>query len=493
MSHEIKTPLNAVIGMTDLLLEEPLTPEQRDDLEVIRTSGDALLSIINDILDFSKMESDRVVLEEYQFNLRQSVEEALDLVALRASEMGLNLAYMIDENVPDTIIGDPGRLRQILGNLLSNAVKFTDEGEIILSVSSQEELDGTIEVHFSVQDTGIGISQDGMSRLFQSFSQMEPSTTRLYGGTGLGLAISKKLVELMGGRIWAESKIGVGSTFHFTVKTAISQSEPQSTVVSTQLIGKSVLIIVDNKTNRRILRRQVHDWGMIPLAATSGREALKYIQRGDEFDIAILDMDLQDMSILELEEEIRRYDKTLPLVLLASLGRRMLSGREYLTKPIKPKQLHNIMTDILSNQQTRGLRRASGVQLPVRSSPLRILLAEDNTSSQKVAVQMLKKLGYKADVVANGMEALHAMERQHYDIILMDIKMPEMDGLEATRIIRQRWPYNCPKIIAITAYGLEGDREKFVEAGMDDYISKPVKKEDLAKVLEKHGANTALF
>jgi CheY-like chemotaxis protein len=386
--------------------------------------------------------------------------------------------------VPDNIIGDPTRLRQVLVNLLSNAVKFTDEGDILLSVSIQKNNDKQ-EIHFIVQDTGIGIPQDRMNLLFQPFKQMEPSTTRLYGGTGLGLVISKKLVEMMGGRIWAESGVNIGSTFHFIILASTIQSEPEPAAISPQLIGKSVLIVEDNKINRRILSKQVYDWGMISMAAVSGQEALKYIRRGDDFDIAILDMDLQDMSGLELEEEIRKYNKTMPLVLLTPLGKRIPPNHAYLSKPIKPSQLQKVLTDILPRQSHGRAVPSATVNRPGQSNPLRILLAEDNVSSQKVALQMLKKLGYKADIAANGIEALQALERQHYDVVLMDVKMPEMDGLEATRIIRQRWP-NGPKIIALTAYALEGDREKCLEAGMDGYISKPVQKEDLAEVLDKY-------
>jgi PAS domain S-box-containing protein len=497
MSHEIRTPMNSIIGFTELLLDEPLSPVQKENLEIIRVNGDALLTIINDILDFSKMESDKLVLEDQPFNLRQCVEESMDLISIKALKKGLNVSYTFDKGVPDTIIGDPGRLRQVLANLLSNAVKFTDVGEVKISVSSQQ-MEGTNEVHFEVSDTGIGIPQGSMHQLFQSFSQMEPSTTRFYGGTGLGLAISKNLVELMGGRIWAESEEGIGSTFHFTIRAPSGPVEPQRLAVSPQLIGKHVLIIQDNKTNRRILSKQIYDWGMVPMAAKSGREALSWVLRGDDFYIAILDMDLQDMNPLELEEKISKYNKTLPLVLLTSPGKRMPPNKAYLTKPIKPSQLHKVLTDILSRtdilpeEPAESLAKASGVNQPILNSSLRILLAEDDISSQKVAQMMLKKLGYKSDTVANGIEALQALERQHYDVVLMDVKMPEMDGLQAAHIIRQRWPAG-PKIIAITAYALKGDREKFIEAGMDDYIAKPVDINDLRAVLERNfvGKNRA--
>lgn len=499
MSHEIRTPLNAIIGMTSLLLEETQTAEQRDCLEVIGTNGDALLTIINDILDYSKIESNRAVLEEHPFDLSECVEESLDLVGINAAKKGINLAYVIDKNVPERIIGDPGKLRQVLGNLLSNAVKFTEKGEVLVSVSvpvsvsvsvSSRGADGENEIYFTVQDTGIGIPEDRMKFLFQPFRQMEPSTTRLYGGTGLGLAISRKLVEMMEGRIWAESREGAGSSFHFTIKVPAVESKAGPLAATLQMMGRRVLIVQDNRTNRRILSKQIYDWGMIPLIATSAQEALNYIRRGDDFDIAILDMDLQDMNGLVLAGEIHRCKSELPVLLLTTLGKQLPSGYYYLTKPLKPTQLYKALNDILPNRCIRMERKNperenSERKKILKMSPLRVLLAEDNISSRKVAWEMLKRLGYRADVACNGLEVLQALEREDFDVVLMDLRMPELDGLEATRIIRQRWPESKLKIIALTAHALPGNREKCLEAGMDGYISKPLRKEDLARELDR--------
>ncbi len=487
MSHEIRTPMNGVIGMTSLLSDTSLTDAQRDCVQTIQTSGEALLSVINDILDFSKIESGKMNLEERPFSLRQCLEEVIDLFVAQIQKKRIEVGFFIAPEVPTTLVGDSTRLRQVLTNLIGNAVKFTERGEITVRIDAQRQAGRRHNLTFSVKDTGIGISREGREGLFESFHQVDSSTTRRYGGTGLGLAISKRLAELMGGRMWVESEPGRGSTFFFTVllKAATAAESEPPTVLNAPC---SLLLVDDNDAYRENLRAQLETWGAGVLTAATGAEALEHVARGP-LDAVLIDLQMPGMDGATLAREIRRRSPV-PLLLLTAPGEAQAGQTQglfemHLPKPVKHSQLFRALQKIAGGLPTRAARTTPERfdRTLATSHPFRVLLAEDNRVNQKVILLMLHRLGYEAQLASDGRQAVEAAGAGVFDLILMDVQMPGVDGIAATRLLREKLGAACPFIVALTAEALAGDRERLLALGFDAYLSKPLSPDALQEML----------